>query len=188
MKENKFTTLLDDRFRTTKPRTNGLTIILDIGMGVHGISDLAETSGAHVDFAKIAWGSSLITQNIEEKIKCYRENNIEPMFGGTLFEYAHMRGKVDSLFDIAKEYKIHVEISDGTANVNAKEKLMWVEKFSSVCNVFSEVGGKTAHHQIDWPQAIQDQMNAGAQMVVIEGREVGPVGQEIREDFVDMLR
>ena len=83
--------LLDRGERTSKPRDRGLTIILDKGLGVRAIEDLGEVAGAHCDFAKIAWGSALITGRLEDKIAAYRRFDIEPMLGGTLFEYCFLR-------------------------------------------------------------------------------------------------
>ena len=40
---------------------------------------------------------------------------------------------------------------------------------------------------LDWPKVIAEEFAAGAKMVVIEGREVGPVGKDIRSDLVDLI-
>lgn len=74
--------LLQTLGRSQKPRDNGLTLLLDTGIGVHAIEDLAAVSCAHADFAKIVWGSALITNNLEDKLAAYRKANIATMFGG----------------------------------------------------------------------------------------------------------
>jgi phosphosulfolactate synthase len=180
--------LLDPGLRTHKPRQSGLTLMIDKGqMGVRGIDDFAEVAGPYCDYAKIAWGSSLITANLEAKLAAYRKNNITPMIGGTLFEYAHLRGKVPQLLDFAKEYQLHIELSDGVIDMTRKDKLHWLEKFGKHVEVFSEIGGKITRQDHDWKKVIHEELAAGARKIVVEGREIGPVGQDIRSDFVDIV-
>jgi phosphosulfolactate synthase len=182
-----FTAVLDTSERTTKPRTYGLTIALDTGLGVRHAEDLVETSGAHVDFVKIAWGSSLITGNLDAKLDVYRRAGVHPLLGGTLFEYAFLHGKLEELFALVRETKLHIEVSDGSIDIPTADKLKWIERFGSVTEVWSEIGGKIALHVKDWGEVLRQEFAAGAKMVVVEGRQVGPVGQPIREHFVDEL-
>jgi phosphosulfolactate synthase len=173
--------------RTRKPRAHGITMMLDKGIGLRGIEDIAEVGGDWIDCAKIAWGSALITQNLEAKIQAYRRVGIEPLFGGTLFEYAYLRNGVSKLLDFIRDVKVHIEISDGVAEVPRKEKLAWIEKFARHVEVYSEIGRKTGKEDDDWGVMIREDLAAGAKRIVIEGREIGPVGQEIRTDLVDEL-
>lgn len=179
--------LLRPNGRTDKPRDRGLTMILDKGMGVRAIEDLGEVAGAHCDLAKIAWGSSLITANLEAKIEAYRRAGIEPMFGGTLFEYCYLHDAIDGLLGFCREQRIHIEISDGCIELPRAEKLRWIEAFAAGGQVFSEVGGKISPKGLDWEKAVREELDAGASKVVVEGREIGPVDKEIREDLVDLL-
>ncbi len=156
-------------------------------MGPNAVRDLAAVSGAHCDYAKIAWGSALITENLEEKLALYRDLGITPMFGGTLFEYAHLRGRTEELFQLVTRLHCHVEISDGVAQIPRDEKLRWIEKFAKHVDVFSEIGRKRGQVTYDWRREIADNLEAGAKKIVIEGREIGPVGQEIRVDLVEHL-
>ena len=173
--------------RTTKPRSHGLTIALDVGLGPAAAEDFCKTSGEHTDYAKIAWGSAMITGSLEEKLAAYRAGGVEPMFGGTFFEYAYLYQRVDDYLAIVKDLKIHIEISDGTLDIPLKDKLKWLEKFSAHTHTFSEVGGKISPHNRNWKEVAFEEMTAGASMLVVEGREVGPVGEPIREDVVDTL-
>ena len=90
-----FQAVLGNSARNSKPRSFGLTIALDVGLGSHGAADLVETAAAHCDYVKIAWGSSLITSNVEAKLDIYRKGGIQPLLGGTLFEYAWLHGKLE---------------------------------------------------------------------------------------------
>jgi phosphosulfolactate synthase len=180
--------LLDQGIRSDKPRESGITIIIDKGqMGAHAIGDLGEVAGAHCDYAKIAWGSALITGNLEDKVACYRRAGITPVLGGTLFEYAYLRGKVPALLEFVRELGLHVEISDGVAEIPRRDKLHWIGAFARHGEVFSEVGGKVTSQNLDWKRAIREEFEAGAKKVVVEGREIGPVGKPIRVDFLEVV-
>jgi len=180
--------LLDRSLRTEKPRKAGLTLMIDKGqMGVRAIDDFAEIAGPYCDYAKIAWGSALITSNLEAKLAAYRKHGITPMLGGTLFEYAFLRGKVPELLEFAKAHKLHIELSDGVIDLPRKDKLMWLERFAKHVEVFSEVGGKIERQNRDWKEIIREELSAGAHKVVVEGREIAPVGQDFRVEFVDAV-
>ena len=182
-----FRAVLDDSVRATKPRTYGLTIALDVGLGPRAAADLVETSGPHLDYVKIAWGSSLITANLDTKLDIYRKGGVSPMFGGTLFEYAYLHHKLHELLALVRETKIHLEVSDGSIDIPIADKLRWIERFAAVTDVWSEIGGKIALQVKDWREVYRQELAAGATMIVVEGRQVGPVGQPIREHFVDEM-
>jgi len=187
-KSQRWSELLDPMGRTSKPRSNGLTIVIDKGqMGRDSIRDLANQVGPFCDFVKIAWGSALITPNIEQKIACYRDAQIPAMVGGTLFEYAYLRGKTDLLLDLARDLGVHVEISDGVIDLPRADRLRLIERFSAHVEVFSEIGGKISRQNRDWKRVIAEDLAAGAKKIVVEGREIGPVGQDIRVEFIDVL-
>jgi len=188
MKRPLIEALLDRNGRTEKPRQSGLTIMIDKGqMGVRVISDFAEVAGPYCDYAKIAWGSSLITANLEDKLAAYRKHGITPMIGGTLFEYCYLRDRVPQLLDFARHYQLHIELSDGVIDMPRKDKLTWLERFGKHVEVFSEIGGKIERQKHDWGQVIREELSAGAHKIVVEGREIGPVGQDIRTEFVDTV-
>lgn len=180
--------ILDRQDRTTKPREFGITVVLDRGeIGPDGVRDLLKVSAAYVDYAKIAWASALIVGALDEKLEAYRSAGVRPMIGGTMFEYAWLREKVPELLAFAKDTGLHIEISDGVAEMPRKDKLHWIGEFAKIGEVFSEVGGKLAHQDLAWKEAIAEEFSAGARLVVIEGREIGAVGQDIRVDFVEMI-
>ena len=176
--------LLDPVGRTAKPRTSGITIALDKGVGLHAIEDLAGVAGPYVDYAKVAWASALITRNLEEKLDAYRRADIQPLLGGTLFEYCYLRGRADQLLAFCRQHGLRVEISDGVVDIPRADKLRWIEAFAASGEVFSEVGGKLQPTRGEWKQMVREELAAGAKKIVVEGREIGPVGQEIRTDLV----
>jgi phosphosulfolactate synthase len=170
--------------RTTKPRSSGITIALDTGFGLHAIEDLAGVAGPHCDYAKIAWGSALITANLEQKLEAYRKADIQPLLGGTLFEYCYAHGRAARLLELCRACRLHVEISDGVVDMPRADKLRWIEAFAAHGAVFSEVGGKLSPARGEWNQLVREELDAGASKIVLEGREIGPTGKEIRADLV----
>jgi phosphosulfolactate synthase len=185
--DNQFAELLANVGRTRKPRVNGITVLLDTGLGSHRIDDLGHIAGPFCDRAKIAWGSALITGGLDAKLELWRSHNIEPLLGGTLFEYAYVWGKLDALLGIVRESGCAIEVSDGVVDIPRRDKLRWIEALAAHTVVFSELGGKLSAHQLDWPTCVREDLAAGARYVVVEGREIGPVGREIREDLVDTI-
>jgi phosphosulfolactate synthase len=185
--EERFESLLVSVGRTKKPRKSGLTIVLDKGLGPGDAEQLCAAAGRWFDYAKLAWGSSMITGQLSSKLERYRAAGVEPLLGGTLFEYAFIHGKTEELLALCRDLELHVEISDGVASVPRADKLRWIERFAAHGHVFSEVGGKTYRVGGDWAQMIAEERRAGAAKVVIEGREIGPPGQSIRTDLIDLL-
>ncbi len=180
--------LLAPNRRPKKPRPVGLSIVLDTGaMGVMGIKDFAGTAGQFCDYAKIAWGSALVTGDLADKLAAYREHQITPMLGGTLFEYAWLHDRVPVLYDWVKDLKIALEISDGVAHIPHEHKLHWIERFAKHVPVLAEIGGKQERQARSWKQVMAEQLAAGATHIVVEGREIGPVGQSIRSEFLDEI-
>src|SRR3972149_148011 len=92
--------------RDEKPRKKGLTMVMDKGLSVQEARNLCESSGHLIDFLKLGFGTSLVSNNVKEKIKVYKDYNIRPYFGGTLFEAFVIRDK----FDKYREYVSHYEL------------------------------------------------------------------------------
>ncbi len=173
--------------RTTKPRVGGVTMMLDKGLGPAEVESLTDVAADHIDYAKIAWGSSLITRDLERKLELYRARDVIPTLGGSLFEYAHLRGQVEPLLDFVKEAKLSIELSDSICHISRRDKLAWIERFAAHGRVLSEVGRKTEQVDQPWTQRIADEIEAGAEKIVIEGREIGPASGEFRSDLVEQM-
>src|SRR5258706_1386234 len=81
--------------RPGKPRTTGLTHVMDKGLNTRDIEGMFDTAGAFVDIVKFGWGTSYVTNNLEKKIALYRHFETPVVCGGTLFEAVYARGKMD---------------------------------------------------------------------------------------------
>src|SRR3954463_7373267 len=72
--------------RSLRPRTNGITMVMDKGISLRQAEDFVSTSADFVDFVKLGFGTSLITKNVKQKIKLYKNAGMKVFVGGTLFE------------------------------------------------------------------------------------------------------
>jgi len=182
--------------RTTKPRSYGLTMVMDKGMGLNATRDFLSVAAPYVDIVKLGFGTSAVTSNLREKIEIYQSFNIPIYFGGTLFEAFLIRNQMDDYVAILKDYKLsHVEVSDGSIIIPHVEKCGYIEKLSKIVTVFSEVGSKDATHIMPpykWIELMKAELEAGATYVIAEAREAGNVGiyrgsGEVREGLVQEI-
>ncbi|HNE94228.1 MAG TPA: phosphosulfolactate synthase, partial [Chitinophagaceae bacterium] len=52
--------------RTSKPRTNGLTMVMDKGLGLTDAKNFLEIATPHVDLVKLGFGTSHVTPNLRK--------------------------------------------------------------------------------------------------------------------------
>ena len=182
--------------RMTKPRESGITHVLDRGLSVADIDGLVEVSGEYIDFVKLGWGTAVATGNLDAKLARYREHGIPVMFGGTLTEIAIAQNRLDAL--VAKLHELgleHIELSDGTINLDHDRKLELIESLAKEFTVLSEVGSKDDTRIMApyrWVEQMTAELEAGAWKVIAEGRESGAVGifrhdGEVRQGLVDEI-
>jgi phosphosulfolactate synthase len=187
---------LDLPARPGKPRTEGLTHVIDKGMNLRDIEGLFDTAGQFVDIVKFGWGTSYVTNNLEKKIALYRFFETPVVCGGTLFEAVYARGRLDEFKAWLHEQRFsHVEISDGTLDIPRERKLELIAEFAQEFTVLSEVGSKDAevvYAPYQWVEWIKEELEAGAWKVITEGREGGTAGiyrptGEMRTGLVDEI-
>ena len=75
--------------REGKPRSRGLTHVIDKGLNLREIEGLFDTAGEYVDIVKLGWGTSFVTNNLEKKIALYRSFASPVVCGGTFFEVVY---------------------------------------------------------------------------------------------------
>jgi phosphosulfolactate synthase len=175
-----FDGFLDIPARPPKPRTRGLTHVLDKGMNLREIEGLFDTAGDYVDVVKLGWGTSYVTRNLEKKIALYRSFETPVVCGGTLFEAAVARGKLDEYRAWLSENRLsHVEVSDGTIALPRERKLELIAELAKDFVVLSEVGSKDSEvvfAPYQWVAWLREELDAGAWKVITEGREGGTSG------------
>src|SRR4051812_42099882 len=72
--------------RTVRPRTDGVTMVMDKGLSMRQAEDLLAVGTDYVDFVKLGFGTSVVTKNLKEKIKLYTSAGMKVYLGGTLLE------------------------------------------------------------------------------------------------------
>jgi phosphosulfolactate synthase len=166
--------------RTTKPRESGLNMVMDKGLSLRQAEDLIEIAADKVDLLKLGFGTSVITPNLKEKVKLYRDAGIEVYCGGTLFEAFYIRNSLDEYLKFIDDLGIScLEVSDGSMVIHEHDKCEVIRKLASNYKVLSEVGSKEAGILISpskWTSMMSQELEAGSWKVIAEARESGNVG------------
>ena len=187
---------LDVPARSPKPRAAGLTHVIDKGMNLREIEGLFDTAGEYVDIVKLGWGTSYVTNNLEKKIALYRSFETPVVCGGTLFEAAVARDRLDEYRRWLSDNRLsHIEVSDGTIELPHERKLELIADLARDFVVFSEVGSKDSEAifaPYQWVEWMRDELEAGAWKVITEGRESGTAGifrptGEMRTGLIDEI-
>jgi phosphosulfolactate synthase len=173
---------------------NGLTHVIDKGLGPRAWEDVLETCGDYISIVKLGWGTAYVTPNLNRKLEVLREKPV--VIGGTFLEAVIAQDRIE-------EYKqwitglglTHVEISDGVIDLERERKLELIADFARDFTVLSEVGSKDAevvYAPYQWVEWIREELEAGAWKVITEGREGGTAGiyrptGEMRTGLVDEI-
>lgn len=179
--------------RARKPRQHGITAITDLGLTLTGLRELLTEYGNYLDVAKFGIGTAYLTPRLAEKIALYREFNVIPYFGGTLFEKFQQQKKTKEYVQYLRQFGMDwIEISNGTIDLSLKERIKLIKSLAGEFNVVAEVGCKDAHKIMppsQWIEELQASLDAGARYVITEGRDSATAGLyresgEIREGLL----
>jgi phosphosulfolactate synthase len=166
--------------RPSKPRNEGVTMVMDKGLSLRQVEDFLSSSDHLVDFVKLGFGTSYVTKDLEKKLKLYKEANIKTYLGGTLFEAFIVRGMFKDYIKLLDKFKMEVaEVSDGSIIIPHDQKCEYIRTIAKDRLVFSEVGSKEEGiiiHPAKWISMMNKELEAGAWKVIAEARESGTVG------------
>jgi len=166
--------------RSAKPRNNGLTMVMDKGLSLQEVENFLENGSHYTDLIKLGFGTSLFTNKLQDKINLYKSANIPVYLGGTLFEAYVVRNQFDDYVKLIEKLGItHVEVSDGSLEMNHDVKCNYINTLAKNFTVLSEVGSKDAEKIIppyEWIEQMETELQAGAWKVIGEARESGTVG------------
>ena len=168
--------------RAVKPRTSGLTMVIDGGVPLSQVTDLIELGAEYIDYVKFGWGTSVISNCLREKISVLDHHGIDFYFGGTLFEKFAHQNRFEDFRRYCDEYSCrHVEVSNGTIEMSNAEKAGYIRKLAPDFTIVSEVGFKDPGRSemlapSEWVAAIKEDLDAGASIVTLEARESGKSG------------
>ncbi len=173
--------------RTSKPRTNGLTMVEGDYMlavaGMNWLQDLVEWGGQWIDYFKV--GHPMMFQPRElvmRKLALLKKHDIHPYVGGNTTEAVIRQGCVEQFLDELQELGISVvEVSSTVLSLTIGQKVMMIQKARERgFTVFAEVGKKligTGGPKGRMPTSevireMKECLSAGAFKVVYEHTEI----------------
>lgn len=179
--------------RTNKPREEGITMVMDKGLSINQCKEFIAMNSEYTDIVKLGFGTSIISNNVKEKVKIYQEANINVYLGGTLFEAFIIRDMYQEYKQLLLDWEINMcEVSDGSISIPHSKKCEYITDLSKDYIVLSEVGSKDEKTKIDtqeWVTLMNKELDAGSWKVIAEAREGGNIGifndtGEIKSDLV----
>lgn len=176
--------------RAEKPRTRGLTMMIDWGLPLGLQRDVLASQGLYVDEAKIAAGIPRLMpiETLRQKIDIYSREGIFPFPGGLFTELAIAQGNFEVFLNEAAAAGFRgIEVSDNLLRIAPKEKRAVIAKaVNRGMQVMGEVGrkegGMTAEALI---ADVENCLEAGASLVLLEAHEL--FHGEIRMDAIEAL-
>jgi phosphosulfolactate synthase len=166
--------------RLAKPRENGITMVIDKGVGPSATDDYLELVGGTVDLLKLAFGTTAFYSEsiLRRKIEVCSRHGVACYPGGTFLEVAvvQSRGRdfLKRAYDLGFRY---IEISDGTIQMSMRTRLRMIELAHQMgMRVLTEVGKKHPADRVprsNIREQIASDLAHGAWKVIVEGRESG---------------
>ena len=187
---------LDLPARATKPRSIGITHVLDRGVPLAQSADLLAMSRSYVDVWKLGWGISYLDPNLAAKLELLAGHEVLASPGGTLLEIAWAQGRALEFLDWARGCGFPcVEVSAGTVPMDEAAKRELIAEAARHFIVLAEVGPKDPGVLLtpeQWARALSRDLDAGATWVLAEGRASGTVGiyeasGAVRQDVIAAL-
>jgi phosphosulfolactate synthase len=189
-------TFLELPARAVKPRTRGITHVLDSGLTPEATRAFLGQTGHLVDIVKVGWGIGYVDPALSTRVGICTDHGCPVSLGGTLLEVAAVQDRVSELRDWALSVGMtHIEVSNGLRALSASRKHALVRELAADFVVLAETGAKEGNYPptpAEWGEEMARDLDAGASWVIAEGRESGTVGlyhadQGIREDLVSAI-
>jgi len=166
--------------RSVKPRNEGITMIIDKGLGLKAIQDVVDSAGDAIDFIKLTFGTSAFMSfdYLAQKVKIVKDANIYICPGGTFLEVSVWQGTYPKYLKRCKEIGFNaIEFSDGTIDIDMKTRVDCIKRAVDMgFKVVSEVGKKDPSEAIAIPkmhEEIAADLANGSFKVIVEAREAG---------------
>lgn len=175
--------------RLEKPRDEGLTMVIDKGLGLLQTHDLLEVAGDYIDFIKLAFGTSAFYARdlLREKVRLAGEYGVHVYPGGTFLEVAFAQGCLKGFLRDAAAFGLpFIEVSDGTIPMSPKLRRRVIKEVQAAgFRVISEVGKKHPADRVptsNIKDLIHQDLDQGVYKVIVEGRESGKGVVIFRDD------
>lgn len=166
--------------RESRPRSRGLTMVIDKGLGLQETRDLLEMAGPAIDFIKLAFGTAVLHSDrlLKCKIDLIKSYGVDVYPGGTLLEIALYQGRASELLQRCYELGFTcIEVSEGTLDISPTLRMEMIKASASRgFKVLTEVGKKDPMRKLTHAQTreqIARDLACGAYKVIVEGRDSG---------------
>lgn len=180
--------------RSSKPRRNGRTMMIDDGLPLGHTADLMAMAGDYVDLAKIKTGTARLytRENLQAKLALYRQSQVRSFLGGQFHEYilaTQGEAALPRFYDEALSLGFEtIEISDNVVPLTAQQRVAQIRAaVATGLTVFGEVGSKET---LNDPSLLVDQardcFDAGAELVLVEAAELVENGK-LRTGTIELL-
>jgi len=181
---------------TSKPRANGLTMMIDWGLGLRQLEDLLEMSGDYVDLGKIAVGTPRLYDEglLKRKFDLYESHQVRPFLGGMFIEHYYESNGMEAMDRFYAEavrvgFKV-IEVSDNLRPFSSNERRSLIQlALDHDLTVFGEVGAKwEANDAATLIAQAEECFDAGCELVLVEGAELVDAKGEPMRELLDALR
>lgn len=182
--------------RAPKPRTEGLTHVLDKGLSMVGLESLLQTARQSIDIIKLGWGTAYVSDGVKAKVALSERAGVHMCPGGTLLEICDSQHRTTEFARWMQRLGItHVEVSNGALGMSTQRKRELIRMLAQDFTVLSECGSKNPRTDVvaaDWVAEMAGDLEAGASLLIAEARESGTVGLydaagEVRTELVEAL-
>lgn len=178
-----------------KPRSSGLTMVIDDGLPIHATRDLVGMAGDYFDLAKFKTGTTRLYKRevLLEKLRIYGEAQVQPFLGGQFHEYVFATAGEEGLSRFYQEALAlgfaAIEISDNVVPLTQEQRRNQIRAARNAgLIVFGEIGSKETKSQ---PELLVEQahqcFDSGAAMVLVEAAELVEDGRML-ESTIELLK
>jgi phosphosulfolactate synthase len=186
---------IEPRRSLSKPRTTGLTMVIDDGLPLPYMRGVLELAAPYIDLMKIKTGTARLypRDKLMEKLALYEGFGIQPFLGGQFHEYVFATMGEAALPKFYAESRAlgfrTIEISDNTVPLTDTQRRDQIKAaIKSGLDVFGEVGSKET---LSNPGLLIEQaeicLEAGSKLVLVEAAELVEDGR-VRKDSLDVIK
>ncbi|WP_304458364.1 phosphosulfolactate synthase [Alicyclobacillus sendaiensis] len=165
--------------RAPKPRTSGITMVIDKGLSLSETESLLSTAAPTIDLLKLGFGTSAVypAHVLRAKLERAAQADVMACPGGTLAEVAWVQGVFPEYLRRCRQLGFQaMEISDGTIDLPPDHRAKAIAAAKRLFPVVITEVGKKLSHDVDLARCAEGvlrDLEAGADYVILEGRESG---------------
>jgi len=161
---------------TDKPRTTGLTMMMDWGLPLEQQASWLNLASRYIDLAKIVVGTARLYEEdyLRDKLALYQQNGVLPFIGGQFMEYVFQTQGMAGVAPFCAEAKRlgfgAIEVSDNVVSIDEDEFSAMIRTgVDAGLEVHAEVGSKS---EDSGSQLLIAQAESRADVVLVEGAEL----------------